>query len=181
VRLVTERLVLREFTEADLASDLRPVGPGGDRPLQPFDLRDEASVRHHVRVALGNARQEPRDCFDLAILKRFDERLIGHGGFRLDDREPNTALVWCQTDPATWNQGLSHEASLAILGHCFGALGLHRLTGECHPKNLGARRLMERLGMRLEGTFVESSWQGGQWVDTALYGMLAREWKARAG
>lgn len=173
--------MLREFTEADLTGEVGPIGPGGDRPLQPFDLRDEQSVRRHIRGALANAREEPRVCFDFAILKRFDEHLIGHGGYCLDAREPKTALVWCQTDPATWNQGLSLEASIALFGHCFGAVGLHRITGECSPRNLGARRLMERLGMRLEGTFLESSYQGGEWLDTALYAILEREWKARSG
>ncbi len=179
MHLVTERLVLRAFTEEDQSAAYAPLGDVGDVPLQPFDLRDDAGVRRLVRLALANAREEPRLSVDLAIVRRADGRLIGHGGYRLDEREPRNALVWFQSDPSTWNQGLVLEAAQALLGHCFGPVGLHRVTGECSPKNLGARRLMERLGMRAEGSFVENAWHEGAWVDTAVYAMLAREWRAR--
>jgi len=38
---------------------------------------------------------------------------------------------------------------------------------------------MERVGMRREAHFVQSSYEKGEWVDEVEYGILADEWRAR--
>lgn len=40
---------------------------------------------------------------------------------------------------------------------------------------------LEQLGMRREAHLVENEWVKGEWTDEAIYGMLDREWEARAG
>ncbi|MEW6429877.1 MAG: GNAT family protein [Myxococcota bacterium] len=180
MRLSTPRLVLRDFTEGDLSREL--TVPPGPRPeaLQPFDLRDVPGLRRQMREAIATSREEPRTAWDLAVVVKDGERLIGRAGLRLSEREPKEALVWFVSDPSSWNQGYANEALTALLGACFGELNLHRVTAECSPDNAGAVGLFEALGLRREAHFVENANEGGRWVDTAVFAMLAREWKARA-
>ena len=46
-------------------------------------------------------------------------------------------------------------------------------------RNAASAALCERLGMRREATILEEEYNDGEWQDTAVYGVLRREWAAR--
>lgn len=176
MRLETDRLVFRSFTADDLSAAHPPVGDPGQTPHQPFDLRDADAVRAQIRHALATQKEEPRVLFDLAVTRKSDGRLVGRGGYKKNVDELREAFVYLLLDPGTWNQGLTREAAHGLLTHAFEKLELHRVTSECDPHNPGALELMKTLGLRREGTFLENTWSGGAWMDTAMFAMLDREW-----
>ena len=133
MRLTTPRLLLRSFTEADLARDFAPGPTPAERAVQPFDLRDPTGIRRQIREAIAAEHEEPRTEWDLAVIIADTDRLIGRAGLRLSPHEPREALVWFVSDPSSWNQGFANEALTAVLGACFGQLHLHRVTAECSP------------------------------------------------
>jgi ribosomal-protein-serine acetyltransferase len=49
---------------------------------------------------------------------------------------------------------------------------------QCGVANVRSRAIPERLGFRLEGVRRQSHWITDQFVDHAVYGMLAPEWHA---
>ena len=56
----------------------------------------------------------------------------------------------------------------------------HRVRAVLDPRNTPSAALCRRLGMRQEAHFVEDLWFKGEWGDTAVYAILAREWTAGA-
>jgi RimJ/RimL family protein N-acetyltransferase len=74
--------------------------------------------------------------------------------------------------------GYATEVDEAILGVAFDKLGLHRVIGRADESNIASRKGMERLGMRLEGHFIEDARRGGDRVSTVLYALLQHEWRA---
>ncbi|GAA1393722.1 GNAT family N-acetyltransferase [Luteococcus peritonei] len=54
--------------------------------------------------------------------------------------------------PESWGQGLATEGSRALLDHAFPELGVSSVQALTMTVNTGSRRVMERLGMRLEGS-----------------------------
>ena len=83
-------------------------------------------------------------------------------------------------DPGHHGQGYATEAVHALLGLCFGALGLRRVTAGCYAGNEPSWRLMERVGMRREvHTVQESLHRSGEWLDGLGYALLAEEWRGR--
>ena len=55
-------------------------------------------------------------------------------------------------------------------------LGVRRVEASCFAENLASRRVMEKIGMRLEGTFREESLhRSGRWLDGMSYAQLASE------
>lgn len=179
MRLETERLIIRSFSPDDLTTQHPPVGDPGATPVQPFDLREPDAVRAQVRHAIATQRDEPRLCFDLAVTRRSDGRLLGRGGYRKNADELREAFVYLLSDPGTWNQGLTHGAAFGLLAHASDGLELHRVTAECDPHNEGALELMKKLGLRREGTLLENAWTGRRWADTAVFALLDREWAER--
>lgn len=176
MRLTTTRLLLREFEGSDLSRPFPPGLSGASPAVQTFDFRDPDGVRKQIRFALEAAKEEPRHVIDVAVVLRETDQLIGRAGLQRSATEPREALTWFITDPSIWNQGYLTEGAAAVLGYCFEQLKLHRVWAECDPKNTGAVRAMEKLGMRREAHFVENVWRDG-WHDTAVYALLDREWK----
>jgi RimJ/RimL family protein N-acetyltransferase len=83
-------------------------------------------------------------------------------------------------DPGHQGKGYATEAVRALLGLCFDALGLRRVTAGCYAPNEASWRLMERVGMRCEvHTVRDSLHRSGEWVDALGYALLADEWRAR--
>ena len=61
------------------------------------------------------------------------------------------------------------------------ALAVHRLWATCDTRNTGSYAIMDKLGMRREGTIRQNQpSRDGGWRDTYLYAVLASEWRARA-
>ena len=67
-----------------------------------------------------------------------------------------------------------------MLGIAFDTMGLHRVIAELDPRNTPSVALCLRLGMRHEAHFVEEMMFKGQWADTGVYAILARQWRASA-
>lgn len=78
-----------------------------------------------------------------------------------------------------WGKGLMHEALSLFIDWIFGALGLHRLEADIDPANLASEQSLRRLGFQREGLLRERWIVAGKTADTALFGLLAREWLAR--
>ncbi len=179
MRVETKRLVLREFTQGDLDATQHLHGKGDAQRYQGFDLSDGDKLRASIRLAMAHALEEPRRVYELAVVLKEGGQLIGRCGVTKALLEPKEGVMWFVSDPRFWNQGFITEAADALFRFCFEELKLHRVTGECDPKNAGSTHLMEKLGMRKEAHLVENAWIGGAWKDTAVYALLEREWNGR--
>lgn len=85
-------------------------------------------------------------------------------------------LAWV-FNPAYHGKGYATEAVRALVGLCFGPLGLRRLHADCFADNKPSWRLMERIGMRREQHNVKESLHRTRgWVDGFSYALLAEEW-----
>jgi RimJ/RimL family protein N-acetyltransferase len=68
------------------------------------------------------------------------------------------------------------EAARRMVDLALVELGLRRVFLDCDPRNTGAVRLAEKLGMRREGQLRENVHIKGEWCDSLFYGVLASEW-----
>ena len=59
--------------------------------------------------------------------------------------------VLFSVEPREWRRGFAAEAAEAIIAYGFGAAGLEEILGRCDVPNEPSRRLLEKLGMVLEG------------------------------
>jgi ribosomal-protein-alanine N-acetyltransferase len=86
-------------------------------------------------------------------------------------------------------RGITPTALAMVVDHCFGSGGLHRVEANIRPENMASRRVVEKLGFRLEGTRKRYIHIAGQWRDHLSYaltaedvpGGLMRRWLAQGG
>jgi RimJ/RimL family protein N-acetyltransferase len=61
----------------------------------------------------------------------------------------------------------------------FDVLLLHRVWAGCDPENRASARVLEKVGMRLEGRLRDDVRIRGEYRDTLVYGLLEDEWRER--
>jgi [ribosomal protein S5]-alanine N-acetyltransferase len=179
VEIVTERLLLRELTEADAPAcnayerdpEVVRYTSHGERTL------DESLAR--LRQNVASSTVIPRLVYDFALVEREEGCFIGRAGFQVGKPDAHQAEIWWILDRSRWGRGYVPEAGRALLRLAFGELGLHRVIADIDPRNLASERVAEKLGMRREAHFLENVFQKGAWVDTLIYAILDREWAAR--
>ena len=65
-----------------------------------------------------------------------------------------------------------------MIDHLVTHVGVHRVEASTDPRNVASNRVLERLGFTREGVKRESYWLGDDVSDDAMWGLLAREWRA---
>ncbi len=68
-----------------------------------------------------------------------------------------------------------------VLTYAFLTFDLHRIIAITDCENTASVALLERLGMRREGHFLQNAWFKGKWGDEYLYAILKEEWLRKQG
>lgn len=77
-----------------------------------------------------------------------------------------------------WGRGYCTEAAAALRDHGFRALGLHRIRAVHMARNPASGRVMQKIGMRHEGTLREHELRWGAFETIECYAILRSEWEA---
>ncbi len=170
----TARLLLREFQAGDLddvhayASD-----PNTVRYMEWGPNTPEVSSER-LRLTLAEQAQWPRRDVNLAAQLIEDGQVIGSVRLGLDDQAG--ADLGYVLGSSWWGFGYGYEAASAVLTTAFETLRLHRVWATCDARNAASVRLLEKLGMRREGTMLQDRKVREGWRDTHLFALLDDEW-----
>lgn len=178
-RIESERLILRRFEDSDLTSFVAYRNDPEVARYQSWDSCNEREARAFIR-GMGAARVGvPGKWFQFAIESKETGELIGDCALRVNKHEPYRAEIGFTLAREYHGKGFASEAVSHVLDYAFGALGLHRIIAIADCRNAPSWALLERLGMRREGHFVENSWFKGGWADEYLYAILRHEWLSK--
>jgi ribosomal-protein-serine acetyltransferase len=107
-----------------------------------------------------------------------DGKIVGVIGYhRVDWRHRSTSLGYWLVESAQ-GQGTITIATRALVEHAFHRWHLNRLDIRAGVENLRSRAVPERLGFTFEGVLRQAERVGDRYIDHAVYGMLARDWRA---
>ena len=168
--LRTKRLLLRPFALADAPSVQRLAG---DRDVAsttltiPHPYEDgvaEAWIETHAQ------NWEEKKVLTLAVTTD-EEGLVGAMGLHLKMEHRRAELGYWIGVPF-WNRGYATEAASAVTKFGFDELDLNRIEAHHFTHNPASGRVMEKLGMKLEGVRRQHVVKGDQLEDLALYAVL---------
>ncbi|CAD5370213.1 GNAT family N-acetyltransferase [Rubrivivax sp. A210] len=169
---------------------LRPLAEGDEAALMAI-FSDPAVTRYwssppwtgiesaQAMIARDRAAMPAGDYLRLALERHADRTLIGTCTLFAFQAQCRRAELGYVLGSAYWGGGYMHEALLALLEHGFGTLALNRVEADIDPRNIASARSLQRLGFAQEGYLRERWIVGGEVSDTALYGLLQRDWRAR--
>jgi RimJ/RimL family protein N-acetyltransferase len=179
-QLLSSRLILRRLRESDL---LRFCGYRSDPRVaryQDWESWPEEEGRRFIEGQMTLLPDVPGSWFQLAIVLAKTGELIGDCGLHTLGDRPGQAEIGITVAWEHQGKGYATEAVNCLLDYVFGKLGKHRVIAVADTRNTPVVRLLERVGMRREGHFIENVWFKGEWGDEFQYAMLEREWRAHA-
>ena len=175
--LETERFILRPYCKED-AKLVYPVV--GRKEIAATTLMIPYPYpRQHVDwwIRYTNDNRKRGIAFEFGIfLKENPLVYIGNCGLITISQEHKNAELAYFIDPDYWNQGCGTEACKRVLDFGFRTLLLQRIAGRCMSRNIGSRRVMEKSGLRYEGTSRREIYKWGEFEDVARFAILRSEW-----
>ena len=169
--LKTERLLLRPFELTDAAS-VQLLASAAEVAATTLELPHpypegaaEAWIATHVEAAMQGTG------YTWAIVRSAGGVLLGAISLGIRAKHARGSLGYWLGLPY-WNQGYMTEAARRVVTFGFEELRLHRIEASCFPRNVGSARVMQKAGLRYEGTLRGDVRKGDTFEDVAQYGLL---------
>ncbi len=178
VTLETDRLILRRFTLDD-AETMYKNWASEDAVTEYLTWPTHESV-DVTRAVLSDwtAAYERADYYNWAIeLKELGQVI---GSITVGPQKPAVAgceLGWCMGS-AWWGRGIMPEAGQAVLRYLFDEVGFERVAAAHAVGNPKSGRVMQKLGMRYEGTMRRAGRCNQGVIDEVWYAILKDEFPA---
>ena len=148
--------VMRYFSEPPWTDPARAV-----RQIDEDALRFDNQESYRFAIILNATGRQVGNCTLYALHPKNRRAEIGYALAR-----------------AHWGHGYMHEALQALLAFGFTDLDLHRVEADIDPRNAASAAALTRLGFTQEGLLRERWIVAGEVSDSALYGLLRRDWEA---
>jgi [ribosomal protein S5]-alanine N-acetyltransferase len=181
MRLLTERLLLRPFSEKDV-DDLM-VGINDIEVSKwlllvphPYKIKDAKWWINHCKES---AKKRDKTSYEFALEDKADGKLIGAIGLAGIDRFQGSASVGYWVAKKYWRCGYASEALEAIIDLAFKKLKLRRIEASVFDGNPGSGKLLKKFGFDKEGVKKQAkrSRANGKIHDEIIYGLLARNYR----
>ncbi len=172
--LKTERLLLRKITLKD-AKDMFEYT--SDPEVAKYTLwyahQSISESKYFIKSVIEQYHNHQGA--DWGIVHQADQKFIGTCGFtewvNLDDR----GEIGYNLSRKYWGKGYMLEAVRAILSFGFSQMHLNRIQARCKIANVASARVMEKVGMKYEGTLRQYIFAKGAYHDLKLYSILKQE------
>lgn len=175
ITLTTERLILRWLTEADVPALFAIFSdPTVMRYWSTPPLTEMAGAERMLRNVQDG--YESGDFLPLGLERRAEPGIIGTCTLFSFAFPSRRAEIGYALGLPFWGMGYMNEALRAVVAYAFTTLNLNRLEADIDPRNTASAKTLERLGFQQEGYMRERWIVNDEVSDSALYGLLRREW-----
>lgn len=177
-RLETERLVLKALRSSDVGGvQLVDCDPQVTyfRGMSPLTQEESAAW---VAKQLRSRKSKKRTWMFWCVRSREDGAFVGISMLRQLNADWREYEIGYSVAHSEWGKGFGTEATRATLAFAFQELKAHRMVANTYPQNIGSRRVLEKLGFRLEAEQKQSYFEHGRWQDNFQYALLQDEFFA---
>ena len=174
-KLETDRLILRRFENADAAAMYKNWASDPEVtkyltwPTHPSQKISQIVTDEWVNAYANENYYQ----WAIVIKENGDEPIGSIGVVRMDEEIAMVHIGYC-IGKVWWNQGVTSEALKAIMDFLFDEVGANRIEARHDLRNPNSGKVMEKCGMKYEGT-LRSSDRNNQGICDACYYALLKE------
>jgi RimJ/RimL family protein N-acetyltransferase len=175
--LETERLILRALQKDDakmiskLANDADVARYLSSSIPYPYELQDAYNFVENSKKEYENNEQ-----INFVIIEKKDNHLIGATGIGIS-KEHNHGTIGYWIGKEFWYKGYTVEATKALVKFVFEELELYRVSSHHFHPNPASGKVMQKIGLKLEGKRDRHYKKGDEYFDILDYGLLRSEYK----
>jgi len=171
----TRRLTLRPMTLADAAELHRLVG---DVEI----ARNTMTIPHPYLEGMAEewigthqSKFDKGEEIVFGIERREDGAFVGVIGVIPEPHDMAEFGYWIGQE--YWNRGYATEAAAAVIDFTFRVLDVNRIEALHFIRNPASGRVMEKCGMKHEGTLRQARKKGDEYLDVKVYAILRSDWE----
>ena len=173
--LHTSRLCLRDFLLADLPAIHAYASDPEVTRFMFYGPRGDADTMAYLQRMLQSQVERPRRTWELAVIRRVNDRLIGACDVTLESaHEGDVGYIFARD---AWGQGYASEAARAMVDAGFAQLRLERVFATCAVEHGASARVLEKAGLRRRTVLHRRKEAKGRWWDMWLYDLTRADWQ----
>ena len=177
-QLATDRLILRRL-QMDDAPHI--VELAGDYDVAKMTLNiphpyPPESASHFIEGS--QEAWDEQEHYAFAIVSKESDTFMGVIGI-IPERQHRRAEVGYWIGKPFWNRGYVTEALKRVIQFGFEDLDLNRIDAAYRVDNPASGRVMEKVGMQLEGTFRQMTIRDGEFSDLSYRAILREDYDAQ--
>ncbi len=133
------------------------------------------SVANWLRYLISSF--ESGTAIEYAVFLKGEElTYIGNAGFVTVSQKHQSAEIGYFIDEAYAGRGFATEACEKLLHVGFIDLQLNRIYARCMARNIASQKVLQKIGMRQEGRFLQEYQKNNQFEDIDYFAILKQEY-----
>ena len=175
-QLETDRLILRRFVNEDAAAMYKNWA--SDDAVTKFLMwptHSSEEISQGVTKDWVNSYSNEKYYQWAIVLKENGDEPIG--SISVVDMKENISAVhigYC-IGRTWWNKGITSEALSAVMAFLFDEVDVNRIEARHDPRNPNSGKVMQKCGMKYEGTLRSADWNNQGICDACYYALLKSE------
>jgi RimJ/RimL family protein N-acetyltransferase len=173
-------LILRDLSPDDWPGVFAYTGDEAVSRYQAWAPHSERDAQAWIALSIAERLRTPRRMYYWGICRKDTDQIIGGLGIELlPEENAGSAEIGYSLRKDHWRLGFGKEALTAALKFAFQKTEIRRLVAHCREKNLASFRLLEKVGFRREGHFIEDVRVRGELMSSYWYALTRAEWSSR--
>ena len=177
LNIESKRLLIRSLKDTDLDDFYFYRSNPEVTKYQGFDVYTREQAREFIASQQNKQFGRLGLWTQHAIVQVSSGQLIGDCAIKFDQYDARIAEIGITISHTEQKKGFAKEAMLAILTYLFGRDDFHRVSEIVDVENVASIRLLESIGFKREGHFIENIFFNGKWGSEYQYAMLRKEWE----
>ncbi len=175
-RLETERLILRRYINEDAPAKYRNWT--SDAEVTKYLMwKTHPSPEYTQSITDECVKQYSDNKFyrwAIVLKENGDEPIGDIAVVRMDEEVSSVHIGYC-IGRKWWHKGITSEALKAVMDFLFDVVGVNRIESRHDPRNPNSGKVMQKCGMKYEGTLRSSDWNNQGICDASYYALLKAE------
>lgn len=170
-QLEADRLVLRKISIND-AEDVFEIGSCQD--VAQYVTWEAHKSIDDAKAFIKSADKFPekKQLYPWVIVLKSENKVIGGCSFMNWQPEQSRAETGYMLSKKYWNKGYMTEALREVIKFGFEKMELNRIEALCNPENTASIKVLEKVGMKLEGLLRQYLFFKGKFWDFNIYSIL---------
>ena len=175
-RLETERLILRRFVIED-ADAMYKNWASDDEVTKYLMWPTHTSIDVSKSVTedwVNSYTDEKFYQWGIILKEHGDEPIGGISAVHMNEEVSMVHIGYC-IGRNWWHKGITSEALKTVMDYFFEKVDVNRIESRHDPRNPYSGKVMEKCGMKYEGTLRSSDWSNQGICDACYYALLKSE------
>lgn len=174
-RLTTDRLIIRKLCLDDAEdvfefTSLEEIARG----LSWYPHQNLEVTKNFLNTIVNKYENDEPSQWAIELID--EDKVIGIAGYITHFPEHFKGEIAYVLSPRYHGKGYMTEALQSIIKFGFDVMKLNRIEAKCEIDNFASEKVLQKLGMKLEGCFYQYLFRKGSFRDYKFYSLLKKDW-----